>query len=77
MNETVKRLRDGLSVRLWDRQNKLFVHFQLNKKESFICWQRFHSKDKRNWVEQNSYLTLRDVMQIRNEIVNKNKNCYK
>lgn len=41
---------------------KMFTLYQLNKEEKFICWQRFESLDRRNWVKQNDYLSLKDVI---------------
>lgn len=65
MNNQIKTLRDRHSLKLFDRKEKLFIHLQLNKKETgFICWQRFVSKDRRNWKEWNSYLSLKDCWNI-------------
>ena len=64
MQKQIKKLRNGEHLRFWDKQEKLFVRIQLNKKENFICWQRFVSKDKTNWQEWNSYLALKDCWQI-------------
>ena len=69
-NEVIKNLRNGGNLNMRDRKEKLFVKIQLNKKEvGFICWQRFVSTDKRHWTNWNDYLTLKDVMQIRNKII--------
>jgi len=70
--EQLIKLRNRQPLRLYDRVNKIFVQIQLNKKETkFVCWQRFHSLDKRNWVEQNSYLSLKDVDSILKKIAEK------
>lgn len=66
--ETIKHLRDGHSLHLFDRKERLFHTFQLNKKAHFICWQRFVSKDRNNWREWNSYLSLKDVLNERARI---------
>lgn len=68
--ETLKKLRDRKPVLLWDRANKLFVQIQFNKKEKgFVCWEKWVSKDRINWVNHNLYLSLKDVRQI----INNNK----
>lgn len=67
--ETIKHLRHGGVLNFFNRKQKTFVKIQLNKKEKdFVCWQRFESKDRRTWVEQNKYLSLKDVMDIRAQI---------
>ncbi len=68
MKDIILKLRNRQPVKLWDKVNKIFIHIQLNKKDDRICWQRFHSLDRRNWREQNSYLRLKDVIQIINSL---------
>ena len=68
-SETVKALRNGENVRFFDKEKKCFVQFQLNKKESFICWERHGSLDKRNWVKQNEFLSIKDVLNIREKLI--------
>lgn len=72
MNQQIKKLRDRQNLRMFSRKEKIFVHIQLNKKENFICWQRFVSKDKRNWQEWNSALSLKDCWQILKKLSNEN-----
>lgn len=69
--ETFKKLRTGEPVSRFDKANKMFVQIQLNKKEKFICWERWVSKDKIKWVNWNLYLSLKDVNNILNEIKTK------
>jgi hypothetical protein len=73
MDAIIKKLRNKESVRLWDTSEKLFHHIQLNKKEKFICWERWVSKDRRNWVNWNLYLSLKDIKNLHNKILT-NKN---
>lgn len=69
--DTLKKLRNGKNVILFDRIDKLFVGFKLNSTNNKICWKKFVSKDRKNWVLQNEYLSLKD---INNTIINlKNK----
>ena len=68
----LSKLRNRQSICLYDKANKIFVLIQFNKTEKdFVCWQRFHSLDKRNWVNQNHYLSLKDVDQILKSISEK------
>jgi hypothetical protein len=71
--EQLKKLRDRDSLKLFDKKNKLFVRIQLNKKEAFICWERWVSKDKSNWVNWNLCLSLKDVANVLNDIKEGNK----
>ena len=67
--ETLSKLRNKQPLRLFDRANKMFVHIQFNQKETgFVCWERWVSKDKTNWVNHNKYLSLKDVDIILNQI---------
>ena len=67
-NEIVKTLRDRLPISRWDKKQKLFVKIQFNKQCEFVCWQRFVSKDRRNWVNWNEYLSIKDVVNILDKI---------
>ena len=64
--ELLQKLRNKKPVRLFKNYmgKKAFFHIQLNKKAETICWQRFVSADKQNWIELNSYLSLHDVANI-------------
>lgn len=63
-SETLKTLRDGHSLRMWDRINKRIHQFQLNKKEERICWERWVKIPGGNWVNWNKYLSLKDIANI-------------
>jgi hypothetical protein len=69
MDSLIKRLRDRKSVRLFDKKERLFINIQLNKTDNRICWERWVSKDKKNWVNWNLYLSLKDVLQIQKQII--------
>jgi len=71
--EHLLKLRNRKPLRLWDSLNKLFVHIQLNKKDERVCWERWVSKDKQNWVNWNKYLSLKDISGITAEIQENNK----
>ena len=61
MQYQIKKLRDREALRLWDKVDKTFVNIQINRKEKYLCWERWISKDKRNWTKLNGYLSLREV----------------
>ena len=64
-------LRSGKDLILFDRVEGFFVGFKLNSNEKNICWKRLVSKDKRNWIVWNEYLTLKEVNAIINELKSK------
>lgn len=64
----IKKLRDGEHIRFYNSKEKLFVQIQLNKQEKRICWERWVSKDKRNWVNWNYYLDMKSVLQVVEQI---------
>ena len=69
--ETIKKLRMGNCLNFYDKKEKLFTKIQINKKEKFVCWQRFVSKNRSgNWIEWNSYLSIKEVLSIRQKIIN-------
>jgi hypothetical protein len=65
------RLRNGKNLIFFDRIERIFVGFKLNTNEKHICWKRLVSKDKRNWVVWNEYLSLKDVDAIITELMTK------
>lgn len=72
-NEAIKKLRDGGVLNMRDRKENIFVKIQRNRQENgFVCWQRFVAKVKGNWTNWNDYLSLKDVMKIREQIIKNN-----
>lgn len=73
----LSKLRNRKCINVFDTKEKTFMKIQLNKKENFICWERYVSKDRQNWVLHNSYLSLHDIEnilnKIRENIIEKNK----
>lgn len=65
--ELIKKLRDRQPVKLFNSADKVFTQIQLNRKASVICWERWVSKDRKNWVNVNLYLSLKDVASILNK----------
>jgi len=71
--ETLQTLRNRQPLRLFDTKDKTFIRIQLNKKEKFVCWEKWVSKDKQNWVNHNLYLSLKDVDSILADLRKSNK----
>jgi hypothetical protein len=69
--QNLKKLRNGKDLIIFDRIERMFVGFKLNTKEKNICWKRLVSKDKRNWIVWNEYLSLKDVDSIITELKTK------
>lgn len=65
--EQLKKLRNKKPLKLFSSDTKLFTTIQINKKESFICWERWVSRDRINWINHNLYLSLHDVKIITNQ----------
>ncbi|HXS59733.1 MAG TPA: hypothetical protein VN703_02855 [Candidatus Sulfopaludibacter sp.] len=74
MHPQIKKLRDRESLRIWDKSDRMFIHIQINKKEHYTCWERFISKDKRNWIKLNGFLSLQDVWNILKTLREKREN---
>ena len=64
-------LRSGKDLILFDRVERMYIGFKLNSNEKNICWKRLVSKDKRNWIVWNEYLSLKEVNAIINELKSK------
>lgn len=73
MKDIIKKLRDGERVRLFDSSSKKFMQLQINKADNRICWERWVSLDKSNWVCYNKCLSLKEVVQLIDENKLKNK----
>lgn len=69
----ISRLRRGESVKFLDPDTKLFHHFQINKSEKRVCWERYVSYDRRNFVKWNVCLHIRDILDFRALIAVKNQ----
>ena len=69
--QNLNKLRNGKDLILFDRTEKMFVGFKLNSNEKIICWKRLVSKDKRNWIVWNEYLSLKEVDAIITELKTK------
>ena len=69
MDNIIEKLRHGKNVRIIVTYcgQKAMQHFQLNKKEKFVCWEMYHlptNGDKSQAILHNSYLSLKGVVSI-------------
>lgn len=62
MGHLVQKLREGRRSTIFDGSTKTFYRFRINPSEKRLFWLREASLDQRNWVTQNVYLRLRDVL---------------
>jgi len=68
--KTLMKLRNKRPVRFFNRRDKIFIQFQLNRESKRIFWEKFVSSDKINWVKQCSYYNLKGI----NKFIINNKN---
>jgi hypothetical protein len=61
-NSVIKKLRDGEHLELY--RDGMFTRFQLNRRERRVCWERWISIDRSNWMNWNLFLSLREVLTI-------------
>jgi len=64
----INNLRHKDSMLMFNTKEKTFVKIQLNPTSERICWQKYISKDKRNWIKWNECLSLKEVLDVRAEI---------
>jgi hypothetical protein len=75
MGHLVQKLREGRRVTIFDGTSKTFYRFRLNPSEKRVFWIKEASLDQRNWVIQNTFFSLRNVMQnIYNNKIKNNLN---
>lgn len=69
---TVQKLRNKESITLLHSPSKVFYRFRINPDESRLFWMKEASLDRKNWVSQNHFLSLKDVVLMihRNKIDN-------
>lgn len=77
-SEIILHLRHGENVQIYDKERKQIVQFQRNKKETkFVCWEKWvkapRSTHAHRWANHNMHLSLKDLMSVRQDIINRNK----
>ena len=65
-----KRSSKGEPIRMFDRENKLYVKIKLNSITNH--WERWISKTKDKWEMTHSSLSLADVIKHQEQIVSNN-----
>lgn len=68
MSNIVKTLRNRENLRLYNKVNKSFYQFQLNKNTKRIFWELYISKDKSNWIKLNSFVSLKEIVHFCNDL---------
>lgn len=59
--ETLKKLRNKEPLKIYNSKLKVFHQFQLNKEAKHVCWKHYVSKDRKNWININLFLSLKDI----------------
>lgn len=72
----VNKLRNGQTLKIVDKQRGYIHHFQINKKEKGICFERWvkciGATSANRWVNWNLYLSLKDVVNANTQLVEQN-----
>lgn len=71
-SKVIKKLRNGERLQLY--RDGLFTTIQLNKRDKGIHWERWISRDRKNWTNWNLFLSLREVLQIYNDYEKRESN---
>lgn len=61
-SQTVSKLRNREVVTYFNSHSNTFYRFRINPDEKQLFWMKEASLDKRNWVCQNHFLGLKDVL---------------
>jgi hypothetical protein len=61
-SQKVLKLRHRESITMLEKPSNTFYRFRINKDESRLFWIREASLDRKNWVIQNHFLSLKDVI---------------
>jgi hypothetical protein len=68
--DILSKLRNRQSISFFKpymNSGKRFFKIQLNKELTGICWQRFVSADRCNWIKLNECLSLHDIDKLLNQ----------
>ena len=57
-------------IPLFDREEKIYVRFKLSENKD--KWQRWMSKTKKEWTMTHEALTLKEVVEFQEKVVNNN-----
>ena len=66
----VSKNNEGGHINLFDREEKIYVRFKLSENKD--KWQRWMSKTKKEWTMTHEALTLKEVVEFQEKVVNNN-----
>ena len=61
-SETVSKLRNRMVLTYFESPTKVFYRFRINPDEKRVFWMKEASLDRRNWIAQNHFLGIKDVI---------------
>lgn len=66
----VNKKHENNPINLFDRVEKIYVRFKLSENKD--KWERWVSKTKKDWTMTHEALTLKEVLQFQEEVINDN-----
>lgn len=66
----VNNKKENGPINLFDRVEKIYVRFKLSENKD--KWERWVSKTKKEWMKTHESLTLKEVLQFQEEVINDN-----
>ena len=66
----VNNKKENNPINLFDRVEKIYVRFKLSENKD--KWERWVSKTKKDWVMTHEALTLKEVVQFQEQVINDN-----
>ncbi len=66
----VNKKNENNPINLFDRVEKIYVRFKLSENKD--KWERWVSKTKKDWTMTHEALTLKEVLQFQEQVINDN-----
>lgn len=66
----VNNKKENNPINLFDRVEKIYVRFKLSENKD--KWERWVSKTKKDWTMTHEALTLKEVLQFQEQVINDN-----
>lgn len=66
----VNKKHENNPINLFDRVEKIYVRFKLSENKD--KWERWVSKTKKDWTMTHEALTLKEVLQFQEQVINDN-----
>jgi len=63
-SKAFQNLRKLEPFRIYDKSKREYVVFKHNEQTPFICWDKYISHDKRQWIQQRIKIRLKEAMRI-------------